>query len=277
MGFKLPGIKNHGTKASSSPLTQSLGNNLFKRTLRSRRAITTDERGSDPYGATFLPLDTRKYATSAKFPYIKSRFRVSGDASDSFEGSSGKFTRTATGGVRELPTQDEREYNRLDLRFQAPTGDGYGAMEKQARDSAKISKTVSDAYDAAVRGDISPDEYMKIIEDQIPIYQETQAQPGAWQEAQAMTLQQLRDYYQLGKDARAAEALIQQINKSQQEMAIDERDGELLPRTSLEDYLESLKPTALDERSGNFLVDGSGLMMRATEEDVAKRYKKTKK
>ena len=150
-------------------------------------------------------------------------------------------------------------------------------MEKQARDSAKISKTVSDAYDAAVRGDISPDEYMKIIEDQIPIYQETQAQPGAWQEAQAMTLQQLRDYYQLGKDARAAEALIQQINKSQQEMAIDEKDGELLPRTSLEDYVESLKPTPLDERSGNFLVDGSGLMMKASEQDIAERYKKTKK
>jgi len=277
MGFKLPGIKNHGTKASSSPLTQSLGDNVFKRTLRSRKAITTDERGSDPYGATFLPLDTRKYATSAKFPYIKSRFRVSGDASDSFEGSSGKFTRTATGGYRELPTKDEQEYNRLGLRFQAPTGDGYGAMEKQARDSAKISKTVSDAYAAAIRGDIGPDEYMKIIEDQIPIYQETQAQPGAWREAQAMTLQQLQDYYKLGKDARAAEALIQQINKSQQEMAIDERDGELIPTTSTEDYLESLRPTALDERSGNFLVDSSGLMMRASEQAIAKRYKKTKK
>ena len=259
MGFKLPGIKKAGSQIQNLDLnfqtpTQSLGNNVFKRTLRSRRAITTDERGSDPYGATFLPLDTRKYATSAKFPYIKSRFRVSGDASDSFEGSSGKFTRTATGGYRELPTKDEYEYNRLGLRFQAPTGDGYGAMEKQARDSAKISKTASDAYDAVMRGDIGPDEYMKILDDQVPIYLETQAQPGAWEEAQAMTLQQLRDYYQLGKDARAAEALIQQINKSQQEMAIDERDGELLPRTSLEDYVESLKPTPLDERSGNFLV-----------------------
>ena len=321
MGFKLPGIKNHGTKASSSPLTQSLGNNLFKRTLRSRRAITTDEREGDPYGATFQPSDT-----GLDFPYARSRFRLV-DAGDAVKESEAlenvqlqnrgynvlkqepdfapsnevvvgyrpvQFMNYSTGQLeqRQEPIVEERggqylgkipytpeqiQENRLNLGIKFSGADGYRPLERQARQSAKISKTVSDAYDAAIRGDISPDEYMKIIEDQIPIYQETQTQRGADDTTQALTLQQLRDYYQLGKDARAAEALIQQINKSQQEMAIDERDGELLPKASLENYLESLRPTALDERSGNFLVDGSGLMMRATEEDVAKRYKKTKK
>ena len=47
-------------------------------------------------------------------------------------------------------------------------------MEKQARDSAKISKAVGDAYAAYVRGDISQAEYKKAIEDQVPAYKETQ-------------------------------------------------------------------------------------------------------
>jgi hypothetical protein len=300
MGFKLPGIKKAGSSLENLDLnikTRLPRNDVYRGTVISRKAAMTararQEKGDptvDPFGATFQPLDTRKYATSAKFPYIKSRFRVTGDASNSFEGSSGEFTRTATGGYRELPTKDEYEYNRLGLRFQAPTGDGYGAMEKQARDSAKISKAVGDAYAAYVRGDISQAEYKKTIEDQVPVYKETQAQPGAWEEAQSMTLKQLQDYYTLAKDAKAAQDLVQYvenvqgaqdlpgyISEAQSRLVADERSGELIPMTSTEDYLESLRPTALDERSGNFLVDGSGLMMRATEEDIAERYKKTKK
>ena len=332
MGFKLLGIKKAGSQIQNLDLnfqtpTRSLGNNVFKRTLRSRKAITTDQARKDkndptlnPYGATFQPSDT-----GLDFPYARSRFRLI-DAGDPLKESEAidfqlqnrgynvleqepdfapsnkvvvgyrpvQFMNYSTGQLeqRQEPIIEERggqylgkipytpeqiQENRLNLGIKFSGADGYRTLERQARQSAKISKTVSDAYDAAIRGDISPDEYMKIIEDQIPIYQETQTQRGADDTTQALTLQQLRDYYQLGKDARAAEALIQQINKSQQEMAIDERDGELLPKASLENYLESLRPTALDERSGNFLVDGSGLMMRATEEDVAKRYKKTKK
>jgi len=287
MGFKLPGIKKAGSSLENLDLnikTRLPRNDVYRGTVINRKAAMTaqarKEKGDptvDPFGATFQPLDTRKYATSAKFPYIKSRFRVTGDASNSFEGSSGEFTQTATGGYRELPTKDEYEYNRLGLRFQAPTGDGYGAMEKQARDSAKISKAVGDAYAAFVRGDINKDQYEQAIFDQIPAYQETQTQPGAWEEAQSMTLKQLQDYYQLAKDARAARDLVEYADEAQSRLVADERSGELIPMTSTEDYLESLRPTALDERSGNFLVDGSGLMMRATEEDVAKRYKKTKK
>jgi len=287
MGFKLPGIKKAGSSLENLDLnikTRLPRNDVYRGTVINRKAAMTaqarKEKGDptvDPFGATFQPLDTRKYATSAKFPYIKSRFRVTGDASNSFEGSSGEFTQTATGGYRELPTKDEYEYNRLGLRFQAPTGDGYGAMEKQARDSAKISKAVGDAYAAFVRGDINKDQYEQAIFDQIPAYQETQTQPGAWEEAQSMTLKQLQDYYQLAKDARAARDLVEYADEAQSRLVADERSGELIPMTSTEDYLESLRPTALDERSGNFLVDGSGLMMRATEEDVAERYKKTKK
>ena len=287
MGFKLPGIKKAGSSLENLDLnikTRLPRNDVYKGTVINRKAAMTaqsrKEKGDptvDPFGATFQPLDTRKYATSAKFPYIKSRFRVSGDAPDSFEGSSGEFVQTATGGYRELPTKDEREYNRLGLKFQAPTGDGYGAMEKQARDSAKISKALSDAYASFVRGDIDKDQYEQVIFDQVPAYQETQTQPGAWQEAQSMTLNQIRDYYQLAKDARAARNLVEYADEAQSRLIADERSGELIPMTSTEDYFESLRPTALDERSGNFLVDGSGLMMRATEKDVAERYKKTKK
>jgi len=300
MGFKLPGVKKAGSSLENLNLnleTRLPRNDVYRGTVISRKAAMTaqarkekDDLTVDPFGATFQPLDTRKYATSMKFPYIKSRFRVSGDPSSNFEGSSGEFVRTATGGFRELPTKDEYEYNRLGLRFQAPTGDGYGAMEKQARDSAKISKTVSDAYAAYVRGDISQAEYKKTIEDQVPAYKETQTQPGAWEEAQSMTLKQLQDYYTLAKDAKAAQDLVQYVENAQGaqdllgyvgeaegRLMADERSGELIPTTSTEDYLESLRPTALDERSGNFLVDSSGLMMRATEEDIKERYKKTKK
>ena len=300
MGFKLPGIKKAGSSLENLDLnikTRLPRNDVYRGTVISRKAAMTaqarKEKGNptlDPFGATFQPLDTRQYYTSAKFPYIKSRFRVSGDASDSFEGSSGEFVETATGGYRELPTQEEYERHRLGLKFQAPTGDGYGAMEKQARDSAKISKAVGDAYAAYVRGDISQAEYKKAIEDQVPAYKETQTQPGAWEEAQSMTLKQLQDYYTLAKDAKAAQDLVQYIenvqgaqdlqgyiSEAEGRLIADERSGELIPMTSTEDYLESLRPTALDERSGNFLVDGSGLMMRATEEDIAERYKKTKK
>ena len=268
MGFKLPGIKKAGSSLENLDLnvnTRLPRNDVYRGTVISRKAdITAQARKQkgdptvDPFGATFQPLDTRKYSTSAKFPYIKSRFRVTGDASNSFEGSSGEFTQTATGGYRELPTKDEYEYNRLGLRFQAPTGDGYGAMEKQARDSAKISKAVGDAYAAFVRGDINKDQYEQAVFDQIPAYQETQTQPGAWEEAQSMTLKQLQDYYQLAKDARAARDLVEYADEAQSRLVADERSGELIPMTSTEDYLESLRPTALDERSGNFLVDGSG-------------------
>jgi len=287
MGFKLPGLKKAGSSLENLNLnleTRLPRNDVYRGTVINRKAAMTaqarKQKGDptvDPFGATFQPLDTRKYATSMEFPHIKSRFRVTGDASDSFEGSSGEFVRTATGGFRELPTKDEYEYNRLGLKFQAPTGDGYRAMEKQARDSAKISKAVGDAYAAFVRGDIDKDQYEQAIFDQIPAYQETQTQPGAWEEAQSMTLKQLQDYYQLAKDARAARDLVEYADEAQSRLIADERSGELIPMTSTEDYLESLRPTALDERSGNFLVDGSGLMMRATEEDIAERYKKTKK
>jgi hypothetical protein len=287
MGFKLPGVKKAGSSLENLDLnikTRLPRNDVYRGTVINRKAAMTaqsrKEKGDptvDPFGATFQPLDTRKYATSMKFPYIKSRFRVMGDAPDSFEGSSGEFVQTATGGYRQLPTKDEYEYNRLGLKLQAPTGDGYGAMERQARDSAKISKVLGDAYASFVRGDIDKDQYEQAILDQMPAYQETQTQPGAWEEAQSMTLKQLQDYYQLAKDARAARDLVEYADEAQSRLIADERSGELIPMTSTEDYLESLRPTALDERSGNFLVDGSGLMMKATEEDIAERYKKTKK
>ena len=297
MGFKLPGIKKAGSSLENLDLnvnTRLPRNDVYRGTVISRKAAMTararQEEGDptvDPFGATFQPLDTRKYATSAKFPYIKSRFLVGKDPSiNTFEGSSDRFT--ADG--RRRPTREEYDRYRLGLRYQAATGDGYGAMEKQARDSAKISKAVGDAYAAYVRGDISQAEYKKTIEDQVPVYKETQAQPGAWEEAQSMTLKQLQDYYTLAKDAKAAQDLVQYvenvqgaqdlpgyISEAEGRLMADERSGELIPMTSTEDYLESLRPTALDERSGNFLVDGSGLMMRATEEDIAERYKKTKK
>ena len=105
-----------------------------------------------------------------------------------------------------------------------------------------------------------------------------------------MNLKQWQEYYTLAKDAKAAQELVQYvenvqwaqdrlgyIGEAEGRLMADERAGELIPMTSTEDYLESLRPTALDERSGNFLVDGSGLMMKATEEDIAERYKKTKK
>lgn len=282
MGFKLPGVKKAGSSLENLDLnikTRLPRNDVYRGTVINRKAAMTaqsrKEKGDptvDPFGATFQPLDTRQYYTNAKFPYIKSRFRVVGDAKDSFEGSSGKFA-----GYRELPTKEEYERHRLGLKLQAPTGDGYGAMERQARDSAKISKVLGDAYASFVRGDIDKDQYEQAILDQVPAYQETQAQPGAWQEAQSMTFNQIKDYYQLAKDARAARDLVEYVDEAQGRLIADERSGELIPITSTEDYLESLRPTALDERSGNFLVDGSGLMMKATEEDIAERYKKTKK
>ena len=165
MGFKLPGIQKAGSSLENLDLnikTRLPRNDVYRGTVINRKAAMTSQARKekrdptvDPFGATFQPLDTRQYYTSAKFPYIKSRFRVVGDAPDSFEGSSGEFVRTATGGYRELPTKKEYERHRLGLKLQAPTGDGYGAMEKQARDSAKISKAVGDAYAAYVRGDIS--------------------------------------------------------------------------------------------------------------------------
>ena len=296
MGFKLPGIKKAGSSLENLNLnleTRLPRNDVYRGTVISRKAAMTEQARRaendptlDPFGATFQPLDTTKYATSAKFPYLKSRFLVGKDPSiNTFDGSSGKFV-----GYRELPTKEEYERYRLGLKYQAATGDGYGAMEKQARDSAKISKAVGDAYAAYVRGDISQAEYKKAIEDQVPAYKETQTQPGAWEEAQSMTLKQLQDYYTLAKDAKAAQDLVQYVEnvqgaqdllgyvgEAEGRLMADERSGELMPMTSTEDYLESLRPTALDERSGNFLVDGSGLMMRATEEDIAERYKKTKK
>ena len=301
MGFKLPGIKKAGSSLENLDLnikTRLPRNDVYRGTVISRKAAMTAQARQeendptlDPFGATFQPLDTRKYATSARFPYIKSRFLIGDDPTKyTFEGSSGKFVRKGDGGSRQLPTQEEYERYRLGLKYQGATADGYGAMEKQARDSAKISKAVSDAYAAYVRGDISQAEYKKAIEDQVPAYKETQTQPGAWEEAQSMTLKQLQDYYTLAKDAKAAQDLVQYvenvqgaqdllgyIGEAEGRLMADERSGELIPMTSTEDYLESLRPTAIDERSGNFLVDGSGLMMRATEEDIAERYKKTKK
>lgn len=332
MGFKLPGIKKAGSSLENLDLnvqqpSRSLGDNVFKRTLRSRKASTTlDARRAkndptlDPYGATFQPSDT-----GLDFPYARSRFRLI-DAGDAVKESEAlenvqlqnrgynvlkqkpdfapsnkvvvgyrpyQFMNLSTGQLeqRQEPIVEERggqylgkipytpeqiKENRLNLGIKFSGADGYRPLETQARQSAKISKNVADAYAAVVRGDITPTDYMKVIEDQVPIYRETQTQRGADKDVQTMTLQQLRDYYQLGKDARAAEALTQQINALQTRIA-DERSGELIPMTSTEDYIQSLRPTALDERSGNFLVDGSGLMMRATEEDVAERYKKTKK
>ena len=304
MGFKLPGIKKAGSSLENLDLnikTRLPRNDVYKGTVINRKAAMTAQARQatgdstiDPFGATFQPLDTRQYYTNAKFPYLKSRFLIKGEPTKyNFEGSSGKFVETIDGGYRELPTQEETQRYRLDLKYQAPTADGYGAMEKQARASAKISKAVGDAYAAYVRGDISQAEYKKAIEDQVPAYKETQTQPGAWQgdeSAQSMTLKQLQDYYTLAKDAEAAQALVQTIEniggaqdlsgyigEAQGRLMADERSGELIPMTSTEDYLESLRPTALDERSGNFLVDSSGLMMKATEEDIAERYKKTKK
>lgn len=301
MGFKLPGLKKAGSSLENLDLninTRLPRNDVYRGTVINRKAAMTaqarKEEGDptlDPFGATFQPLDTTKYATSAKFPYIKSRFLVGKDPSrNTFKGGSGKLVRTASGGYRELPTKEEYDRYRLGLKYQGATADGYGAMERQARDSAKISKAVGDAYAAYVRGDISQAEYKKTIEDQVPIYKETQTQPGAWEEAQSMTLKQLQDYYTLAKDAKAAQDLVQYvenvqgaqdlpgyISEAEGRLMADERSGELIPTTSTEDYLESLRPTALDERSGNFLVDGSGLMMKATEEDIAERYKKTKK
>ena len=89
MGFKLPGIKQAGSTIKNLDLNvqkppRSLGNNVFKRTLRSRKAITTDQARKekndptlDPYGATFQPSDT-----GLDFPYLRSRFRLvnAGDA-----------------------------------------------------------------------------------------------------------------------------------------------------------------------------------------------------
>lgn len=284
MGFKLPGIKKAGSSLENLDLNVNARlprNDVYRGTVINRKAAMTAQSRKqegdptvDPFGATFQPLDTTKYATSARFPYIKSRFLVGKDPSkNTFEGSSDRFT--ADG--RRLPTKEEYERYRLGLKYQAATGDGYGAMEKQARDSAKISKALGDAYASFVRGDIDKDQYEQAILNQIPAYQETQTQPGAWIEAQSMTLDQIRDYYQLAKDARAARDLVEYADEAQGRLIADERSGELMPMTSTEDYLESLRPTALDERSGNFLVDGSGLMMRATEEDIAERYKKTKK
>lgn len=301
MGFKLPGVKKAGSSLENLNLnlkTRLPRSDVYRGTVISRKAAMTAQARKeendptlDPFGATFQPLDTRKYATSMKFPYIKSRFLVEGEPTKyNFEGSSGKFVKTRDGGYQQLPTKEEQERYRLGLKTQGATADGYGAMEKQARDSAKISKAVGDAYAAYVRGDISQAEYKKTIEDQVPVYKETQTQPGTWEEAQSMTLNQLQDYYTLDKDAKAAQDLVQYVENAQgaQDLSgyigeaegrlmADERSGELIPTTSTEDYLESLRPTALDERSGNFLVDSSGLMMRATEEDIKERYKKTKK
>ena len=342
MGFKLPGIKKAGSQIQNLDLnfqtpTRSLGNNVFKRTLRSRKAITTDQARKDkndptlnPYGATFQPSDT-----GLDFPYARSRFRLI-DAGDPLKESEAidfqlqnrgynvleqepdfapsnkvvvgyrpvQFMNYSTGQLeqRQEPIIEERggqylgkipytpeqiQENRLNLGIKFSGADGYRPLERQARQSAKISKTVSDAYDAVIRGDISPDDYMQVINDQAiiafgdkekdPLARGNQNYDGADLDAFNLTRDQLINYYQLAKDAIAAEDLIQQINTAKRKMAIDERDGELLPRTSLEDYIESLKPTALDERSGNFLVDGSGLMMRASEQDIAKRYKKIKK
>ena len=91
MGFKLPGIKKAGSSLENLDLnikTRLPRNDVsYRGTVISRKAAMTaqarKEKGDptlDPFGATFQPLDTRQYYTSAKFPYIKSRFRVSGDA-----------------------------------------------------------------------------------------------------------------------------------------------------------------------------------------------------
>ena len=341
MGFKLPGIKKAGSSLENLDLNvqkppRSLGNNVFKRTLRSRKAITTDQARKekndptlDPYGATFQPSDT-----GLDFPYLRSRFRLI-DAGDPLKESEAQdfqlqnrgynvlkqkpdfapsnkvvvgyrpvqFMNYSTGQLeqRQEPIVEERggqylgkipytpeqiQENRLNLGIKFSGADGYRPIERQARQSAKISKNVADAYAAVVRGDITPDDYMQVINDQAaiafgdsekdPLARGNQNFAGADIDAFNLTRDQLLDYYQLAKDARAAEDLTQQINALQTRIA-DERSGELIPMTSTEDYIQSLRPTALDERSGNFLVDGSGLMMRATEEDVAERYKKTKK
>ena len=340
MGFKLPGIKQAGSTIKNLDLNvqkppRSLGNNVFKRTLRSRKAITTDQARkekndptSDPYGATFQPSDT-----GLDFPYLRSRFRLinagdaitqgeaqnrqlqnrgynvlepelidKGEAVETYKTEYRNVVDPATGRMirqpytflekREFPdakydyTPEQIEKNRLNLGIKFSGADGYRPIERQARQSAKISKNIADAYAAVVRGDITPDDYMQVINDQAaiafgdkekdPLARGNQNFAGADLDAFNLTRDQLLDYYQLAKDARAAEDLTQQINALQTRIA-DERSGELIPMTSTEDYIQSLRPTAIDERSGNFLVDGSGLMMRATEEDVAERYKKTKK
>jgi len=340
MGFKLRGIKQAGSTIKNLDLNvqkplRSLGDNVFKRTLRNRKAITTDQARKekndptlDPYGATFQPSDT-----GLSNPYSRSRYRLvnlgdaitqeeeigamggqlmnrgfnvlekelidKGEPVETYKTEYHNVVDPATGRMirqpytflekREFPdekydyTPEQREKNRLNLGIKFASE----GLEKQARQSAKISKNLADAYAAVVRGDITPDDYMQVINDQAtiafgdkekdPLARGNQNYAGADEDAFNLTRDQLMDYYQLAKDARAAEDLTGYINEAQGRLITDERDGEFLTPTSTTDYLESLRPTALDERSGNFLVDGSGLMMRAAEEDVAERYKKTKK
>ena len=97
MGFKLPGIKikNHSTKASSSPIKQVvheksgkrfdeinydlIDKDLFGSNQQFRSSVIGQKaENPDPFGLTFQRLDTRLYDTSNKFPYLKSRVRLPG-------------------------------------------------------------------------------------------------------------------------------------------------------------------------------------------------------
>ena len=302
MGFKLPGIKNHGTKASSSPIKQTIDErsgdpNVFFDDRDAKAAARYRALNPEGFGATFNPLDTRQYNTSNKFPYLKSRYRLLGggdllketdpaqyfgrgfdvlEREDDFapmrqvvvgyEPVRGYNTQTQQWetfnrpveetrggqylGKKDYTPEEIRDY-RLDLNVLTPGGGGFKQMEADAKKSARLSNAANSLYEDLVTNKINQKQFKQGLADLRTNLDELNLVPSG--PGQQAINAQLDLYDEMNKQILAADVATDLIPAVRSLKELREKGVDLNELYN--------KPTAVEERGGNYVEGANGEKM----------------